>query len=221
MLVLLSDTCIKPKSRATCRTKAKEQKEIPKNVIVSNPTVTVTPVASVDNQRLVEMDLLALTRLLDSKQRSFSSLVQMSATDTSAALAMTRGTYDENHFMWKRVINTAVLMEKQRQEIQEIEAAILGRHTNRKRKIDSNNDDESVTILETPATLLPKTSTSSLDTSDMDVNQAGTVINLDENTTIVDTPAPFLPITSLTTLENQIGPVINLEYRTPKNGTIE
>lgn len=89
-----------------------------------------------------EMNIVAITKLLDSKQRTLASLVQQNATQTSVAIAVTNSTYDENNIFWKQVMLSAGQIAQQQQEIQEIEKTLLASTEKRQHR-----DMEGVTIL--------------------------------------------------------------------------
>lgn len=93
---------------------------------------SVTPASQIREQ---EMNVVALTKLLDSKQRTLASLVQQNATETSIALAVTNNTYSETNPLWKKVLESTNLIDQQRQDITGIEKALL-QHADKRPKIE-------------------------------------------------------------------------------------
>ena len=78
---------------------------------------------------------MALSKLLDSKQKSMTSLIQKNSTVTNIAITITGGKYDVDNIMWKRVDASFAAMEFLQTEIHDTEEAIL-EHTQKKRKYD-------------------------------------------------------------------------------------
>ena len=95
---------------------------------------SVTP-ATGSQIREQEMNVVALTKLLDSKQRTLASLVQQNATETSIALAVTQNTYSETNILWKRVLESTNQIDEQRRDITGIEKALL-QHAEKRPRIE-------------------------------------------------------------------------------------
>ena len=93
---------------------------------------SVTPASHIREQ---EMNVVALTKLLDSKQRTLASLVQQNATETSIALAVTQNTYSETNILWKRVLESTNQIDEQRRDITGIEKALL-QHAEKRPRIE-------------------------------------------------------------------------------------
>lgn len=105
-----------------------------------------------------EMAIRTIIIVLDSKQKSHSSMVQSNATFLTIALAGTNGVYDDQHTLWKRYNHNNNMIEKKMLEIQDLESKLERHICNKKMKgmeIEIPIDcDPSPRLFETPRSSL-------------------------------------------------------------------
>lgn len=94
-----------------------------------------------DDQKKDEMEIIALSRLLESKQRTYATLGQSNATLSTVALQVSKQEFDMQNPVWQDYIQSTTLMRKQLEEIQELEAQLLERTTGSSRKKSKVSDD--------------------------------------------------------------------------------
>jgi hypothetical protein len=143
---------------------------MPLRGIVSSKKVVVTETTVTKQQD--ELDIVAITKLLDSKQKTTAALVQSNATMSSVALAVTRGVYDETNQFWKDISKNSKMIEKQLSEIEKLEADLNDR-ISKKRLVDEmeNNtvvvDDNNVPsqLFATPRSSISSTTLLEVDSS--------------------------------------------------------
>ena len=160
-LFCFSEQYTKPEGRKKLRVIEQKENELKRSRSASVQSDAVTRDESINVEskmretRENEMNIFAMTKLLDSKQRTLASIVQQNATQTTVAIAVTNSTYDENNFFWKQVMQSALQIAQQQQEIKEIEKSLLACTEKRQQR-----DMEGVTILyPTPAASTPAAST--------------------------------------------------------------
>jgi hypothetical protein len=146
-LFCFSEQYTKPEGRRKLRVIEQKENELKRSRSASVQSDVVTRdesnnVASkMKEMRENEMNIVAITKLLDSKQRTLASLVQQNATQTSVAIAVTNSMYDENNIFWKQVMQSAGQIAEQQQEIKKIENTLLACTEKRQQR-----DMEGVTI---------------------------------------------------------------------------
>ena len=166
-LFCFSEQYTKPEGRKKLRVIEQKENELKRSRSASVQSDAVTRDESINVEskmretRENEMNIFAMTKLLDSKQRTLASIVQQNATQTTVAIAVTNSTYDENNFFWKQVMQSALQIAQQQQEIKEIEKSLLACTEKRQQR-----DMEGVTILyPTPAASTPAASTPAASTT--------------------------------------------------------
>ena len=117
-----------------------------------------------DDQKRDEMEIIALSRLLESKQRTYATLGQSNATLSTVALQVSKQEFDMQNPVWQDYIQSTTLMRKLLEEIQELEAQLLERTTGSSRKKSKVSDDGDGNDVEfvytTPRSSMSTTSTS-------------------------------------------------------------
>lgn len=154
------------KSRSVLRSIKKNENVATKMESTSSKKIVTVAVADDrQNDQQNEMELVALSRLLESKQRSYATLAQSSVTLSTVALQVCKE-FDMNNQLWQNYMLNNNKMEKQLEEIQELEAKILERTNSTKGKrlkltsdVDDDGDDVVVMYTTPRSSSLSSTST--------------------------------------------------------------
>jgi hypothetical protein len=166
------------KSRAKLRlAKARDFQDVDKKITTgSHRKMVASTTTTSEDQKQDEMEIIALSRLLESKQRTYATLGQSNATLSTVALQVTKE-FDMQNPIWQQYIQGNALMQKQLEEIQELEAKLLDRTMSRKKaKVihdtdgmkDDDDDGDAVFVYTTPRSSLSSSSNSTSVMKDSD-----------------------------------------------------